>query len=632
MGAMEKMYPFAKDINYSVGLFINFILLLILISVFVPFAPKMPASTLDSSWAVGLNQAVVQGLAFGKEIIFTLGPYSFLYTKTYHPALDALMIGGSLYLALSYWLCLLLLIKEFRWSWALAFGFFLFIMVYARDSLLFSYPLLVGLFCYKSLSSERPSHYFPYWLVLFFLPFGLMILVKGSLLLLCITMSSLCCLFFIGNKRVPLALTAVFVPILSMLLFWVGIGQSIINLPSFLSGSISLASDFTEAMSVDGNKDEIILYSLNAFALLGSILWQKHLRGIRKLFLFCIFFVFLFMSFKAGFARHYGHALIPGTSIMMATLFFPLLINNAKLLIILFCVSLNTWYVINNNYTHLSISDNFKSNYSSAWHGLKNRISNPNSLKQDFALSMSFLGQQAEFPIFQGTTDIYSYNQSYLIASNNQWSPRPVFQSYSVFNSGLAEKNKQHLQGKASPDNIIFKIEPIDERIPALEDGQSWPLLLANYQPVDLKNDFLYLRKKKDVVSEKNAPTLLTKEQHLLEESVAVPHAQAPIYIELEITPTLLGRIATLFFKPSQLYMTFTLKNGIKRQYRIVANMAKAGFLLSPLIENTTEFTLLYVKNSYLNEKNVVSFALSTEEHSWQWRRDYVIHFKQLNY
>lgn len=632
MGAMEKMNPFAKNINYSVGLFIKFLLLLILICVFVPFAPKMPASTLDSSWAVGLNQAVVQGLAFGKDIIFTLGPYSFIYTKTYHPALDTLMVGGSLYLALSYWLCLLLLIKEFRWSWALVFCFFLFIMVYARDSLLFSYPLLVGLFCYKNLSSAKPSPYFSYWVALFFAPFGLMILVKGSLILLCITMSSLCCLFFVSNKRAHLALIAIIVPILSMLLFWLAIGQSLSNLPSFLNGSISLASDFTEAMSVDGNKDEIILYSLNALALLGSIVWQKNIRGMRKIFLFCIFFVFLFMSFKAGFARHYGHALIPGTSIMMATLFLPLLINNTKLLIALFCVSLNTWYVINSHYTHLSISDNFKSNYSSALHGLKNRINNPNSLKQDFALSMSFLSQQAEFPIFQGTTDIYSYNQSYLIASNNQWSPRPVFQSYSVFNSRLAEKNKQHLQGKASPDNIIFKIEPIDERVPALEDGKSWPLLLANYQPVDLKNDFLYLRKKKEANNGRNTPTLLAKERHVLGESVTVPHTQAPIYVEIEITPTFLGRVATLFFKPSQLYMTFTLENGIKRQYRIVANMAKAGFLLSPLIENTTEFTLLYVKNSYLNEKNVVSLTLSTDnEHSGFWKHHYVIHFKQLN-
>lgn len=83
------------------------ILLLIIISAFVPFSPKMPAPGIDPSWALGLNQAVAQGLAFGKEIIFTLGPYSFLYTKTYHPSTDLLMIIGCLYLALCYWISLL---------------------------------------------------------------------------------------------------------------------------------------------------------------------------------------------------------------------------------------------------------------------------------------------------------------------------------------------------------------------------------------------------------------------------------------------------------------------------------------------------------------------------------------------
>lgn len=83
------------------------ILLIIIICTFVPFSPKMPAPGIDPSWALGLNQAVAQGLAFGKEIIFTLGPYSSLYTKTYHPATDFLMITGCLYLALSYWIYLL---------------------------------------------------------------------------------------------------------------------------------------------------------------------------------------------------------------------------------------------------------------------------------------------------------------------------------------------------------------------------------------------------------------------------------------------------------------------------------------------------------------------------------------------
>ena len=50
--------------------------LLLVITVFCAFLPLMPvlpsAEPLDPSWTIGINQAVAQGLRFGKDIIFTL--------------------------------------------------------------------------------------------------------------------------------------------------------------------------------------------------------------------------------------------------------------------------------------------------------------------------------------------------------------------------------------------------------------------------------------------------------------------------------------------------------------------------------------------------------------------------------
>nr|WP_241480456.1 hypothetical protein [Legionella norrlandica] len=61
-------------IHHIINWVLKFVLLIVVIAVFVPFSPKMPAPGLDASWAVGLNQAIAQGLAFGKDILFTLGP------------------------------------------------------------------------------------------------------------------------------------------------------------------------------------------------------------------------------------------------------------------------------------------------------------------------------------------------------------------------------------------------------------------------------------------------------------------------------------------------------------------------------------------------------------------------------
>ena len=51
------------------------------LAVFVPFSPGMPAAGLDPSWRFGLNQAIGQGLAFGRDIIFTFGPHASIFAK-----------------------------------------------------------------------------------------------------------------------------------------------------------------------------------------------------------------------------------------------------------------------------------------------------------------------------------------------------------------------------------------------------------------------------------------------------------------------------------------------------------------------------------------------------------------------
>jgi hypothetical protein len=184
--------------------------------------------------------------------------------------------------------------------------------------------------------------------------------------------------------------------------------------------------------------------------------------------------------------------------------------------------------------------------------------------------------------------------------------------------------------GEKSPDNVIFKVEPIDGRLPSLEDGPSWPVLIAKYQPMQRVTKFLILRKKIDVAQITESKKI-TSEQHIFGEKVNVPLRRQPILSEIEIRPTIMGRLANIFFKPDQLVITIELKNGIKRQYRIVSDMAKSGFLISPLIENTDNFAFLYFRNSYLEGKLVTSFSITSGEgKSILWDNRYVVTFREM--
>jgi hypothetical protein len=66
-----------------------------------------------------------------------------------------------------------------------------------------------------------------FYVALLFAPFGLLPLVKGSMLILCGAIATLCAVFFIANKHRLLAIICLFAPIVSMLFFWIASGQSV---------------------------------------------------------------------------------------------------------------------------------------------------------------------------------------------------------------------------------------------------------------------------------------------------------------------------------------------------------------------------------------------------------------------
>src|SRR5260363_265851 len=78
--------------------------------------------------------------------------------------------------------------------------------------------------------------------------------------------------------------------------------------------------------------------------------------------------------------------------------------------------------------------------------------------------------------------------------------------------------NELHLLSERAPNNIVFKVEPIDGRLASLEDGLSWPILIYNYIPFKLEKDFVYLRKK---ISRNVRParTEILNQEHRLEET-----------------------------------------------------------------------------------------------------------------
>lgn len=612
-------------------------LLFVMVAVFVPFSPSMPWEGQDPSWVYGMNEAVAQGMSFGKDIIFTYGPYASISTQVYHPSTDRMMLYGALLLAISFAIAAYLNFRKASWLLRLGLLIVLSTVVYSPDALFFFYSTLVGVRFYHlsvSFDSKKENGAAEIALKLALLvPFGLLPLIKGSSFVACVATSvlSIALLSRRGAWR-SCTLIAV-IPLLSLVAFWSLSGQPILGLADYFVGLVPIISGYTEAMAISGDPTEYILYTAAASSLLVCLARYVQGSAYEKSFVVLIFLLILFLTFKNGFVRHDGHALVSATMILLAALLAGTLVTS-RVSLGVFLAGLVVWVYIDAAHiktsTH-SIKENIKNTYARSWAGLKQRIKDPEALTRNFDARVAELKRRGEIPRLDGSVDIYSHDQSYLISSGNKWSPRPIVQSYSAYTTQLAELNKMHLLSDYRPANIIFKVQPIDGRLPSLEDGASWPVLLSSYEPTFFLNGYLFLMNRPASGHLFEEPKKIGGGFYTLGEQINLPSSDAPMFVKLYIKKSFWGSIANTLFKPSQLAIKLNLHNGLTREYRIVAGMSGSGFVISPLIENTEELGVLFSDANFLNHKLVKSMEIIAPQFSVYWKDSFEVGFYQLD-
>jgi hypothetical protein len=603
----------------------------------------MPAPGLDTSWMFAMNQGVAQGFVFGKDIVFTFGPYASIYTELYHPATDKVMIWGSLFLGLSYALLLLLLGKGDQINGLLLYVIFLACLVDSRDALFFSYPLLMALVVYRlTLPDEhalrlRLANPLEYAVSLLFAPLGLLPLIKGSLLPICGMTAVLCFVIFWRRGNKALAFMAVGIPAISSVALWRFAGQPISALPGFFWNMRQIISGYTEAMSFPGNVWESVLYVLASALIIVIVGWTARGPKGSTWFLCISYALFLFIAFKAGFVRHDPwHNIIAGTSLLAAALLL-IFVLGAKPSLLPLAMAVLVWAYIGHgtvDTTAHDISQNLQGTFGRTFQGARERLRNNGDLQKQYDARISAIKKEFPVPRMPGTMDVYSFNQSWLLASGNNWAPRPVTQSYSAYTPELAELNLQHLQGANAPDNILFRVEPIDGRLPSLEDGLSWPALINGYSFRKLEGESAYLSKR--TADKKNVAGVedeLYNSRHELGEVITLPESNDPLFANIDIQPTFLGRVMSASYKLPELHIAMRLRDGRETNYRVISNMMKTGFLITPLVKNTEEFLILAAGgNKYLTGNEVKSITMSSGDGGGLlWNKSFALSMRKLN-
>jgi hypothetical protein len=552
-------------------------------------------SSLDGSWVAALGEAASRGDIFGRDIIYTGGPFTTLYTRYFDSVQWPFVLAAELpIVGAMAWSC-----GRLAANWPLALLLPLSILfASARDSLLLALPALAALAVLK-----RPGASY-FFIVLAAIAAAAIILAKFSPVLVAVVAFVAIDIELANERRAPLA-TVTFVA--ALVTWYAAVEDGIAYFADFIRYSLETSAGYSAAMSVMSlGKSAFELAGFLAFALIsGAVVvlreWQRAASGAARRPLLTVLVVGAlgFTAFKDGFVRHDMHSLIGWDAAALAAVAYAAFEEQPLLRWLTIAASLTAsamGFVDLSFKAHTGpltaitrdleqLGDNLK--------GVAIFARDPDGWLREQRARMrqgrAAVHAALPLPPIQGSVDILPSMQSAVIAAGLDYRPRFTIQDYTTYTQALIEKNRQSWFGARAPDHILFGIVPVDNRLPALSEGPLWPDLLRFYAPA------------------RRLPTLalLDRRPHPLADLLSAPRHSSgrlnrpfalsgdPTFLTLDVRYTWLGRLLTIVFKPPPVGLRLVHADGRQEEYRIIPAIARAGFVVSPEVKSADDYFAL---------------------------------------
>ena len=171
--------------------------------------------------------------------------------------------------------------------------------------------------------------------------------------------------------------------------------------------------------------------------------------------------------------------------------------------------------------------------------------------------------------------------QAIPILNGFNFEPSPSLQSFATYNRTLQQLNQERYLGPDAPRYVLLSLRTIDGRYPPLEDALALRELLLRYEPVLEERRHLLLRFREQAQTRLE----LVRQGHFaLGEALPLDlPAESNFWIELEVLPTLAGRLVSLVYKPARVGLALRWQGG-EKAFRAPEPMLRSGFWLSPVL------------------------------------------------
>jgi hypothetical protein len=581
--------------------------------------PGPPNASLDGSWQEMLVHAHYEGLQFGRDLIFTWGPWGFLCTRFHTGRQGALpiliwQVGGQLAIAFA----LAILTSQLR-----AWRRLLFVAAVMAFHWLFQdviFFVLIALIVLGGLLRKGTTNL---QLLGWVLVLGFLSQIKFTYLIVsaCGVGAAAWCWALQDSFWRPCTLVGGFGA--GLIGAWCAAGQNLDNLYPYLRRSFELSSGYQDAMGIDETPDQFIWGAVVAVACLFYV-WRVWIsatpaafRRGGALFLGFSFFVMWKESFiRADIVPLGGH---------IFGLFAYVVILSCVAGGLLFAENRWHWFdgapilclaglaCFNPLYFHRLGRVEWERIYGNLV-ALRRLPELPADWQRSYEESCrDYAMPSVRAAVGSGTVDVYNYQTAIPLLNGLRLDARPIFQSYSAYTPGLEGWNLRFFQSPRAPDFLLWTDGLVDGRYPGEDDAMLVAALPGHYYPSISEDGFLLLKKTNPIGTASMERRLILRRTVRLSEPVLLPSTQdEAVWVQVQAAPDALGRARAILYKPPLLAIVVADEHGRESSWRILPRVARDGFLLSPMLVHNEDLVSLLRGNV---STRVTGFHLESPEY-----------------
>ncbi|HEY0167449.1 MAG TPA: hypothetical protein VGB75_10445 [Jatrophihabitans sp.] len=487
-----------------------------------------PGAGLDPSWMTALNLAPRQGLRFGPDLLFTMGPWGFLDHP--HATSRANLVLGTVFAVFAVslaWLAFSYLFRRVTTvNRAAVAAAGLVALIAQANSMSAVLLMATGALALLYLSAERPPGQHGWLPPTLAAEAAVLVQVKFSVGVVATAIAAVCLAFGAGHKGRQAAVAGLSW-LLATTLAWLLAGQALTDYPGWFAGSVQIAAGYTEAMALE-DKPNVLPYAVlgAVVAVIGGYFvrsWRA--EGLRPLIgVLLVSALLLYLGFREVAGRHQ-----PGRNPFFFLTAAPVLAwslaargsaaNTAKsastaksivtglavrdpagnlafraaVLVVTVLLAARSWLPTEPSQAMAAWADRVQvvtdARYQKATLSQAQR-----QAQQAYGLSGELRAAVADHPVA-----VDSFESSLPWAYDLTWRPVPVFQTYAAYTLGLDRRNAEALSRAAGDQRVLRSaVGAIDGRNPLWDSPRYVLTEVCGYRPELSDARWLLLRKSTD--------------------------------------------------------------------------------------------------------------------------------------